>query len=1168
MKKIVFLLLVFPVLVLGQSNDQNWIKTKTYKVATGTALDAPTPVEAVTQVSYFDGLGRPIQQIAHKQSNTGKDIVTHIEYDAFGRQTKEFLPFPNSSPSLNYMSASTVNSELSTFYSSYNGGTSYPFSQKELESSPLNRVFKQAAPGDAWAMGWGKEIKFDYQTNKLDEVPYFKVLATWDATLGLYNPSIEQTNFYAPNQLYKTITKDENWTSGNNNTTEEFKDKEGKVVLKRTYNDGEKHDTYYLYDQYGNLTYVLPPAAEGNASATTLDNLGYQYKYDYRNRLVEKKLPGKQWEFIVYDRLDRPVATGPAFSPYGTQEIGWMITDYDVFGRVVQTGWKNLPATTAKRLEYQNSCTSGNNPFPIAVNEVLTKNYYDSYSFSGAPTFPVSVETVAATTAVKGLATGSWVKVLDSQTSTSAEISYTLYDNRYRPIRAYTKNHLGGYTQIDSKLDWMGKTLYTITKHKRTNTDTEIRVKDVFSYSEQDKLVLHKQQINSLPEQLIAKNTYDELGQLTSKNVGGSDVSGANGLQKVDYSYNIRGWLKTINDVNDIGNDLFSFKINYNDADTATDLFNGNISETYWKTSSDNIKRKYDYKYDHLNRLLRADYSKGGNTDFNSYKEHLSYDKNGNIQNLLRNGNMDTDGMQFVNPIDNLTYLYDSSNKNKLLRVFDATANPQGFKDDNNNNSLTTEQSQNPDYEYDANGNMVSDTNKNIVSIGYNHLNLPTKILFGDNNSITYLYSALGQKVQKTVRTNNVPTTTDYMNGYQYINGILQFFPHAEGYVNATQNGSSYDYKYVFNYTDHLGNIRLSYAEDPEARGRLRIIEENHYYPFGLKHSGYNSDKMLYVRDGALIRIRPATPFLNTSYDYKYNGQEWQDELGLNVTAMDYRQYDNALGRFNSMDRLAELAPMWSTYRFAFNNPVYWKDPTGLFEDNIENFENNNLEKCPTCPNTPQFKPLIDDETYTYIYDPETKKASLLLSEVEVVAKSKIESKTLDYASFFNDRIGDFADILGVTNNRGGSFRLTNNGSYNPRNLSLKYYGSNWTGGSRAGIKTYNISKVIKNGSIATTVVLGTIEVGQGVADDYENYQTTGYTNGKNTAVASAKVAGGVGGAWAGAKGGAAVGAAIGVWFGGVGAAPGAVIGGIIGGAVGGWAGSEIGGATVEKAYE
>jgi RHS repeat-associated protein len=71
----------------------------------------------------------------------------------------------------------------------------------------------------------------------------------------------------------------------------------------------------------------------------------------------------------------------------------------------------------------------------------------------------------------------------------------------------------------------------------------------------------------------------------------------------------------------------------------------------------------------------------------------------------------------------------------------------------------------------------------------------------------------------------------------------------------------------------------------------------------------------------------------NNGYQYKYNGKEWQDELGLNVTAMDFRMYDNALGRFHNIDPFADLQPSWSPNRFGYNNPVIWKDPTGLLEN-------------------------------------------------------------------------------------------------------------------------------------------------------------------------------------------------------------------------------------------
>ena len=78
-------------------------------------------------------------------------------------------------------------------------------------------------------------------------------------------------------------------------------------------------------------------------------------------------------------------------------------------------------------------------------------------------------------------------------------------------------------------------------------------------------------------------------------------------------------------------------------------------------------------------------------------------------------------------------------------------------------------------------------------------------------------------------------TETEYLTGFQYYNQRLKHFPHAEGYVNVV-NGR---FKYVFNFTDHLGNIRLSYsdANNNNVITENEILEENHYYPFGLKHS-------------------------------------------------------------------------------------------------------------------------------------------------------------------------------------------------------------------------------------------------------------------------------------------------------------------------------------------
>jgi RHS repeat-associated protein len=943
MKKIIYILVLLPMFVMGQTTTENYTKVTTYKDSLAT--------NPVIQVTYFDGLGRPIQQIANTQSNTGKDIVTHIEYDAFGRQTKEYLPYANTTPSLNYNP--NAGTEIGTFYNNATyENTQNPYSEKELENSPLNRVFKQAAPGNAWALGSGHEIKLDYQTNTDTEVKYFKANSSWNSGANLYDISITDNGNYQENQLYKTVTKDENWTSGDNNTTQEFKNKEGQVVLKQTFNAGNAHDTFYVYDQFGNLTYVLPPLAEGATTQTILDGLCYQYKYDYRNRLVAKKLPSKQWEYIVYDKLDRPVATGPSFSPWGDGTVGVLISEYDVLGRVTQTGWKAMAVSETSRSGWQTNIMAGTNPFVLTTNDILTKNYYDNYTYPNAPTLPTTLpdSTYPIAQNVKKLATGSWVRVLTSPSETNGEYSYTFYDDKYRPVRTYTKNYLGGFTQVDSNLDFTGKTNYTITTHKRVNADAIITIKDIFTYSAQDRLLLHTQQINkTLPMQLIASNTYDELGQLISKNVGDTDVTGTSGLQKVDYKYNIRGWLKGINDTANLTQgtnpqDLFAFKLNYQDNDMLShstsytvavpQLYNGNISESFWRTKNDNVLRKYSYNYDDLNRMTSAIYQKTNSTvvNTNSYNESLQYDKNGNITQLMRTGEFDDSVYQLT--IDDLTYSYDTNNPNQLKKVFDSTNNHKGFNDDTNGSA----DDPTDDYGYDANGNMTSDTNKGISSIIYNHLNLPTKIIINEQE-INYIYNALGQKVQKTAPeyvggvVGYITKTSDYMQGgFQYKDNILLFFPHAEGYVNvlggAGNTGNKYNY--VFNYTDHLGNIRVSYGIDPETNV-LKILEESNYYPFGLKQMNYNTTQRTYFRSGLDNVSISSCATCPKEYKYKYNGKELQDELGLNLYDYGARNYDPAIGRWINIDPMAEKGRRWSPYNYGFDNPMFFTDPDGMW---------------------------------------------------------------------------------------------------------------------------------------------------------------------------------------------------------------------------------------------
>ncbi|MBR9914714.1 MAG: hypothetical protein GYB32_07795, partial [Algicola sp.] len=93
----------------------------------------------------------------------------------------------------------------------------------------------------------------------------------------------------------------------------------------------------------------------------------------------------------------------------------------------------------------------------------------------------------------------------------------------------------------------------------------------------------------------------------------------------------------------------------------------------------------------------------------------------------------------------------------------------------------------------------------------------------------------------------------------------------------------------------------------------LEIIEENNYYPFGLKHKGYNN----------------MVTSTNIALKKTYNGKEIQDELGLDWYDYGARNYDASLGRFMNIDRFAEKYENMNPYQYTFNNPIRFIDVNG-----------------------------------------------------------------------------------------------------------------------------------------------------------------------------------------------------------------------------------------------
>ncbi|SNZ01916.1 RHS repeat-associated core domain-containing protein [Flagellimonas pacifica] len=165
----------------------------------------------------------------------------------------------------------------------------------------------------------------------------------------------------------------------------------------------------------------------------------------------------------------------------------------------------------------------------------------------------------------------------------------------------------------------------------------------------------------------------------------------------------------------------------------------------------------------------------------------------------------------------------------------------------------------------------------------------------------------MGIKLKKKVGATG--PITEYAGNYIYQNGELQFFNTPEGYATPDGEGG---YEYVYQYKDHLGNVRLSYMDN---NGTLEIVEENNYYPFGLEHKGYNNIT--------------ASLGNSTAQKFGYNGKELEESLGINWLEYGARNYDSSLGRFMNIDRFAEKYESITPYQYTFNSPIRFIDVNG-----------------------------------------------------------------------------------------------------------------------------------------------------------------------------------------------------------------------------------------------
>ena len=283
-----------------------------------------------------------------------------------------------------------------------------------------------------------------------------------------------------------------------------------------------------------------------------------------------------------------------------------------------------------------------------------------------------------------------------------------------------------------------------------------------------------------------------------------------------------------------------------------------------------------------------------------------AYDLNGNILGLRRYGKLNPGNI--AGAIDMLEYTYEG---NRLIAVDDAVTNNNGgdFYDNGQYYYLTHTQ----EYAYDANGNLTKDINKGVINISYNNTNLPTTLEKEGGTLLEYQYDAAGNKLRQLEYTEGkLVKTTDFVANFVYINGKTAWNSFDEGRIVYSTFDNTY---YAENHLkDHLGNVRVAFAFEGSS---LKIKQVNSYYPFGMN-----------IKELSLNEGRESAKYYRN--EYLYNGKMMQDETGLNWLDYGARFYDPVLGRWHSVDPLAEKNRKWSPFNYCVNNPIRYIDPDGM----------------------------------------------------------------------------------------------------------------------------------------------------------------------------------------------------------------------------------------------
>ena len=882
MSYIALLLTMFTLPTTAQVSSENYVQT----------TERISDTQSLSTTQYYDGLGRPTVKVVQGVTPAKENLVMLQQYDGLGRENNSWLPVTSSSA---YLNASDVASQSQRQYGDSRGYKTFVY-----EGSPLNRVSRLEGEGEAWS---GHPVKTEYLVNASSSplnCKYYRV-----SMQGV----LQDKGYYPEGRLYVTKTTDED-----GHVQYEFRNIAGNVILRRTMTGGnESADTYYIYDYRGNLAFVLPPNYQDEPS---LSLYAYQYQYDGRNNCTYKKLPGCEPVYMRYNLANRL-----SFMQDGNlrKQGLWKFYVYDKLGRLVVTGTTASVSDVSESYTYAQYTGSGSLDgyalygANVTPKSLLLVNYYDDYAFLNkcdavskqnlGLNASLSLESAFPSNAApnaKGYQTGKKVYLTDG--SNRYVLSSMYYGLKGRVVQAHSTNMLGGFEHTYTSYTYAGSPLQA--KHVHTASGKRNIQEDyAYEYDHAGRLTKTSYSINGSTKRVLTSIIYDDYGRIKSQTLLGKE--------SVNYEYNLRSWPLSISSSH------FNQKLVYNTPNNGLipekALYNGNIAAMNWQVASRDVKG-YQLEYNNQSMLTDAKYGEGQSLGSNKerYNEHLSYDKMGNIQSLLRYGLRDDSKYGLI---DNLDYTY---NGNQLTKVDDAVKGPYyagAFH-------FVDGARASVEYTYDANGNMVKDLNKGISTIQYDINNEPRTISYSDGRNASYVYDAEGRKhsvsYNLTAMTSSQPqlsvmqsqdaVSANATNGQKTISycgniiydGDETMVLNAVGYSLYDKSGNLSFHYYL---KDHLGDNRVVMSEGGT------VEQMNDYYPTGaLMGSSMGGDKQR----------------------YKYNGKELDRLNGVDWYDYGARFYDGAILRWNGVDKLCEIMPAFNGYNYCLGNPLLLIDRDGM----------------------------------------------------------------------------------------------------------------------------------------------------------------------------------------------------------------------------------------------